>query len=90
MGELLRAIDSCIGSLVVRTALKLAPPLFVRPGEPRQAEWTEFGPGYRPVAHSRQQDEDAGTVYRPPAQPGGRRSPRTATTHGPLTVRLPG
>ena len=42
MGELLRAIDGYTGSLVVRTALKLAPLLFVRPGELRQAEWAEF------------------------------------------------
>lgn len=42
MGELLRAIDGYTGGLVVRTALKLAPLLFVSPGELRQAEWTEF------------------------------------------------
>lgn len=42
MGELLRAIDSYTGGLVVRSALKLAPLLFVRPGELRQAEWPEF------------------------------------------------
>lgn len=42
MGELLRAIEGYTGGLVVRTALKLAPLLFVRPGELRQAEWAEF------------------------------------------------
>jgi len=42
MGELLRAIDGYTGSFVVRSALKLAPLLFVRPGELRQAEWSEF------------------------------------------------
>ncbi|RDS80908.1 DUF4102 domain-containing protein [Dyella monticola] len=42
VGELLRAIDGYTGSFVVRSALKLAPLLFVRPGELRQAEWTEF------------------------------------------------
>lgn len=42
VGELLRAIDGYSGSLVVRTALRLAPLLFVRPGELRQAEWAEF------------------------------------------------
>jgi integrase len=42
MGELLRAIDGYTGSFVVRSALKLAPLLFVRPGELRQAEWPEF------------------------------------------------
>lgn len=42
VGELLRAIDGFKGSLVVKTALKLGPLLFVRPGELRQAEWSEF------------------------------------------------
>ncbi|MBE1162525.1 tyrosine-type recombinase/integrase [Dyella acidiphila] len=42
VGELLRAIEGYTGGLVVRTALKLAPLLFVRPGELRQAEWAEF------------------------------------------------
>jgi integrase len=42
VGELLRAIDGYTGSIVVRSALKLAPLLFVRPGELRKAEWSEF------------------------------------------------
>lgn len=42
VGELLRAIDSFNGTLVVSCALKLAPLLFVRPGELRGAEWSEF------------------------------------------------
>jgi integrase len=42
VSELLRAIDGYTGSFVVRSALRLAPLLFVRPGELRQAEWTEF------------------------------------------------
>ncbi len=42
IGGLLRAIDSYRGSLVTRCALKLAPLLFVRPGELRRAEWSEF------------------------------------------------
>jgi integrase len=40
IGELLRAIDGYTGHSV--TALKLAPLFFVRPGELRHAEWTEF------------------------------------------------
>lgn len=39
---LLRAIDSFQGSLIVRSALKLAPMVFVRPGELRQMEWSEI------------------------------------------------
>ena len=42
IGALLAAIDSYQGSLVTRAALKLAPLVFVRPGELRQAEWSEF------------------------------------------------
>ncbi|MBF0401823.1 MAG: tyrosine-type recombinase/integrase [Magnetococcales bacterium] len=42
IGELLRAIDGYAGSFVSMAALRLAPLVFVRPGELRQAEWTEF------------------------------------------------
>lgn len=42
VGGLLRAIDGYQGSLVTRCALRLAPLLFVRPGELRQMEWTEI------------------------------------------------
>jgi len=42
VGELLRAIEGYTGGLVVRCALQLAPLVFVRPGELRQAEWSEI------------------------------------------------
>ncbi len=42
VGELLRAIDGFRGTLVVQSALRLAPLLFVRPGELRKAEWDQF------------------------------------------------
>lgn len=42
IGELLRAMDRYQGNLVTRCALRLTPLLFVRPGELRRAEWTEF------------------------------------------------
>ena len=42
IGALLRNIDEYKGSEVVRLALKLAPLVFVRPGELRHAEWSEF------------------------------------------------
>jgi integrase len=42
VGALLRAIDAFIGTFIVQCALKLAPMLFVRPGELRQARWREF------------------------------------------------
>ena len=42
IGKLLRNMDDYKGSEVVRLALKLAPLVFVRPGELRQAKWEEF------------------------------------------------
>jgi len=42
IGELLRAIDGFAGQFSTQQALKLAPLVFVRPGELRHAEWTEF------------------------------------------------
>jgi integrase len=42
LAGLLRAIDAYDGSAVVRNALRLAPMVFVRPGELRAAEWKEF------------------------------------------------
>ena len=42
VAPLLRAINCYTGTLAVRSALKLAPMLFVRPGELRHAEWAEF------------------------------------------------
>lgn len=41
LGRLLRDIDGYAGSHVVRSALKLAPMLFVRPGELRNAKWAD-------------------------------------------------
>ncbi|MFL9908472.1 tyrosine-type recombinase/integrase [Paraburkholderia sp. RL17-337-BIB-A] len=42
VAEMLRAFDAFAGTFVVKCALKLAPLLFVRPGELRQAKWSEF------------------------------------------------
>ncbi|SEQ61763.1 Integrase [Solimonas aquatica] len=42
VGELLRAIYGYQGTFTTACALKLAPLLFVRPGELRRAEWAEF------------------------------------------------
>jgi integrase len=42
IGALLRAIDGYDGYPVVTAALRLAPLVFVRPGELRDAEWTEL------------------------------------------------
>jgi integrase len=42
VGALLRAIEGFEGQPTTRYALQLAPLLFVRPGELRKAEWSEF------------------------------------------------
>ena len=42
LGGLLRAIEGYLGDPTTRAALKLSALLFVRPGELRHAEWSEF------------------------------------------------
>lgn len=42
IGGLLRVIDAYQGTFTTKWALRLAPLVFVRPGELRQAEWAEF------------------------------------------------
>ncbi len=41
LGELLKAMDGYQGGLVVRSALRLAPLVFVRPGELRRMRWAD-------------------------------------------------
>lgn len=42
VGEMLRAFDGFAGTFPVLCALKLAPMLFVRPGELRKAQWSQI------------------------------------------------
>lgn len=42
VGELMRDIDGYSGSYIVKSAFKLSPLLFVRPGELRKMEWAEL------------------------------------------------
>ena len=42
LGQLLCVLDGYDGSLIVKCALRLAPLVFVRPGELRKAEWSEI------------------------------------------------
>jgi integrase len=42
VGQLLRAIDGYDGQSATHAAIRLAPYVFVRPGELRAAEWSEF------------------------------------------------
>jgi len=61
IGALLRAIDGFLGHPTTHAALKLAPLLFVRPGELRQAEWAEFdlkGKIWRIPAHKMKMRRD--------------------------------
>lgn len=74
LAELLRACDGYAGTPVVRTALRLAPMLLLRPGELRHAQWPEF-------------DLDAGTWTIPAAR---MKRERAGKLHGaPHLVPLP-
>ncbi len=42
VGEFMRAVDAFKGTLTVQCALRLAPLVFVRPGELRQAQWADI------------------------------------------------
>src|SRR5205807_1915394 len=42
VGALMRAIEDYQGNFVTRSAMRLAPLVFTRPGELRKAEWAEF------------------------------------------------
>lgn len=42
IGALLRAMDDYQGTFITKCALRLAPMVFVRPGELRKAEWSEI------------------------------------------------
>jgi integrase len=42
LGDLMRAVDTYSGSFIVGCAMRLLPLLFTRPGELRQAEWSEI------------------------------------------------
>lgn len=54
---MLRAIDGYVGQPSTHYALKLAPYVFVRPGELRAAEWSEFD-FERRMEDSRRANED--------------------------------
>lgn len=42
VGEMLRAVDAYSGHLITRLALQISPHVMARPGELRQAKWSEF------------------------------------------------
>jgi len=45
VAELLRALDAFSGTFIVQSALRLAPLVFVRPGELRKAKWADIDLG---------------------------------------------
>lgn len=70
MGRLVRAINGYTGSPVVAAALKLAPLVFLRPFELRNAEWKEF-----------EFDNDLGPMWRIPVRRMKRTSNSLAVDH---------
>ncbi len=70
VGELMRAIHRYSGYPVTALALKLAPLVFVRPGELRAAEWSEFDLRECGMAHPRRAYEDEGAAHRAARAPG--------------------
>jgi len=87
IGGLLRSMDSYQGAFVTKCALRLAPLLFVRPGELRQAEWSELD--LAAAQHTRREDEDAGASSCPPVAAGGRDSDGTSCANWTWTIRVP-
>ncbi len=90
VGELLRALDGYQGTLDVRVALRLAPLLFVRPGELRKAEWAEIdldAAEWRIPAEKMKMRE---LHIVPLSRPGGRHPARATPAHRIRPVRLPG
>lgn len=94
-GVLLRAIDAYSGYPITHAALRLAPHVFVRPGELRQAEWGEFDFTKRVwtipadktkmrVAHPRQLDGNRNTHRQRLQREGLRREPERLRFRSPL------
>ena len=89
VGELLRAIDAFEGTFVVGCALKLAPLLFVRPGELRRAEWSEIDLGQAEWRIPAENDEDARGPHRAPQHAGDRHPRAPEAADWDLSVRVP-
>ena len=86
VGALLRAIDGYQGSLIVRAALRLAPLVFQRPGELRQAAWEDMDLQNAKVGVHGQQDRQG--THRTTRPAGGRNASgrRAADRTRPLRV----
>ena len=68
LGELLRASDAYAGTHIVRAALGLMPMLLLRPGELRQARWSEFDfdTATWTLPAARMKREKSGKLHGPP------------------------
>jgi len=92
VATLLRAIDGYEGHFVTMCALRLAPLFFVRPGELRNAEWSEIDFNSA-LDYPRPQNENAARSHRSALPPGigdsqgtesvNRVKPVSFSAHGP-------
>ena len=89
VGELLRAIDAYKGAFVTRCALRLAPLVFVRPGELRAAQWAEFDFDKSEWRIPASPHEGARTAHRSAVDSGRGHPSRTAAAHRSVSLRLP-
>ena len=87
LAGILRALDSYEGTLVVRCALRLAPLVFVRPGELRHAQWADIDLDGGGVAVYRHQDRHE--AHSAPLQSVCSYLGRVAAGYRPGAVRLP-
>ena len=76
IGELLRAIDAYEGFFATKCALRLAPLVFVRPGELRKAQWPEIDLEKAEWRIPGRADEDARAAHRAAVPPSRRDSAR--------------
>lgn len=83
VGQLLRKLQGYKGSPIVRAALRLAPLVFVRPGELRQAEWKDIDLGKAEWRFTVSKTDDPHIV------PLSRQAMEALTEIYPLTGRSP-
>jgi integrase len=70
IGALLRAIEDYDGLPLMKAALKLAPLVFVRPGQLRKAEWVEFDLEHAEWRIPAAKNENAPLASSPPLKAG--------------------
>ena len=87
VGPLLRVLDGYEGSLIVRCALRLAPLVFVRPGELRRAEWKDIDLEAAEWRFTVTKTDTSAS--RSPIPPGGGGSARTLPADRIRTLCLP-